>query len=221
MDLPTLISSNKVYLHRRLEQIFVKDVLTHETLAVYGVHGTKYVAYDKVEDTATGTIRWCNPLESVSVNDLVETNTVPYSEYVVSRLLERVAEGEALTKICKDAEMPSYSQLMRWMKLHPWIRQGLEEARLARAEFHRDRVMEESEKAESYKDPIQATQVRIDANKWLASMDDPRYKNNAKVEAHIAMPTQIVVQTGIQRDVTPTISSESIGVKGDGDEDKY
>jgi hypothetical protein len=198
MNLQMLIASNKVYLHKCLDELFVKDALTHETVAVYGIRGTQYIAYDKIACPTKGII-WCDPTKSSSVSDLVETNTVPYSEYIVSRILERVTEGAALTSLCKEVGMPSYAQLCRWMRLHPWIRQGLEDARLARAEVFRDRIALESEKAESYKDPIEATKVRIDASKWLAGVDDARYKSNNKIEAVINVPTQIIVQTGISR----------------------
>lgn len=95
--------------------------------------------------------------------------------------------------------MPKYSQLVRWMRVHPWIKQAIEDARLARAEYHRDKVMEEAERAESWKDAIIATQVKIDAHKWAAGVDDAKYKGNAKIEASINVPTQIVVHTGIDR----------------------
>lgn len=202
MNLQVLIASNKIYLHRCLDELFVKDTLTHETVAVYGIRGTQYIQYDKISCPIKG-IYWSDPSNSstTSVSDLVETNTVPYSEYIVSRILERVTEGSGITTLCKEAGMPSYSQLCRWMRIHPWIRQGLEDARLARAEVYRDKIALESEQAESHKDPIEATKVKIDASKWLAGVDDARYKNNNKVEAIINVPTQIIVQTGIVREV--------------------
>lgn len=207
MDLQMLLESGKVYIHRRIDELFVKDALTHETVAVYRTSGNSYIVYDKVQ-APTGEITWHDPTKDISTKDLVETNTIPFSEYTVHRLLERMAEGEALTKICKDDSMPSYSQLMRWQKLHPWIRLAIEDARLARAEYHRDKVLEEADKAESWKDPINATQVKIDAHKWAAGVDDAKYKNNAKIEATINVPTQILVNTGIVRDVVEKTPEE-------------
>ena len=199
INLQELIQSGKIYLHRRLDEIFVKDAATHDTVAVYALRGTRYIQYDKIIST-TGEITWCDPTATTSVKDLVEVNTVPYTEYTVHRLLERMVEGEALTKICKDAEMPSYSQLLRWQRVHPWIRQAVEDARIARAEYHRDKVLEEATIAKSYKDPINATQVRIEAHKWAAGVDDSKYKNNARIEATINVPTSILVNTGIVRE---------------------
>ena len=201
MNLQVLLESGKVYIHRRVDELFVKDALTHETVAVYRQSpGGSYVQYDKIQ-ASDGTFTWHDPTKDMTAKDLVEVNTVSYSEYTVHRLLERMTEGEALTKICTAADMPSYSQLLRWQKLHPWIRQAIEDARLARAEYHRDRVLEEADLAESWKDPINATTVRIDAHKWAAGVDDARYKNNAKIEATINVPSQIVVNTGIVREV--------------------
>ena len=126
---------------------------------------------------------------------------MPYSEFVVSELLEKITEGVPLTQVCQRPNMPTYSQFVRWMKIHPWIKTALEEARLARAEYHRDKVLEEAELAESRKDPIEATKVKIDAHKWLAGADDPKYKNSAgKIDLAVAMPTTIIVNTGIPRE---------------------
>jgi len=199
MNLQLLLETGKVYIHRRIDELFVKDALTHETVAVYRTSGREYIQYDKIQ-SPEGNITWHDPTRDISAKDLVETNTVPFSEYTIHRLLERMSEGEALTKICKDDAMPSYSQLMRWQKLHPWIRQAIEDARLARAEYHRDRVLAEADSAESWKDPINATQVRIDAHKWAAGVDDSKYKNNAnKVDLSLSIPSTIIVATGISR----------------------
>ncbi len=199
MNLQLLLETGKVYIHRRIDELFVKDALTHETVAVYRTSGREYIQYDKIQ-SPEGNITWHDPTRDISAKDLVETNTVPFSEYTIHRLLERMSEGEALTKICKDEAMPSYSQLMRWQKLHPWIRQAIEDARLARAEYHRDRVLEEADNANSWKDPINATQVKIDAHKWAAGVDDSKYKNNAnKVDLSLSIPSTIIVATGISR----------------------
>lgn len=211
LDIQALVAANRVYMERRLDEVFVKDSITHEVVAVYGVHRTGYIQYDKIIDPTTNKITWHNPATTASTKDLVETGRVPYSEFVVSELLEKITEGVPLTQVCQRANMPTYAQFVRWMRIHPWIKTGLEEARIARAEYHRDKVLEEAELAESRKDPIEATKVKIDAHKWLAGVDDPKYKNSAKIEANIAVPTQIIVQTGIQRgekDVTDQSSTD-------------
>lgn len=219
LDIQALVAANRVYMERRLDEVFVKDSATHEVVAVYGVHRTGYIQYDKIVDPVTNKITWHNPATTASTNDLVDTGRVPYSEFVVSELLEKITEGVPLTQVCQRPNMPTYAQFVRWMKIHPWIKTALEEARLARAEYHRDKVLEEAELAESRKDPIEATKVKIDAHKWLAGVDDARYKNSSKIEANISVPTQIIVSTGIQRgetDVTDQSTQYNLGrLEGD------
>ena len=41
----------------------------------------------------------------------------------------------------------------------------------------------------------------MDTYKWAAGVEDRRYTASTKVEATVSVPTQIVVQTGIDRGV--------------------
>lgn len=199
MDITEYLRTGRAYIEKKFDEYYLRDSITNEILLVYAMEGHFMQIYDRIEDPATKKINWINPAKQ-ALSPLIETSNVPYTVDVVSQLLERMVEGEGITKICRDPTMPKYSQLVRWMRVYPWIKEAIEEARVARAEYHRDRVMEEAEYAESSKDPIEAAKVKIEANKWAAGVDDARYKGNAKIEANISVPTQIVVQTGISRE---------------------
>lgn len=96
--------------------------------------------------------------------------------------------------------MPSYTTFCRWRREHPWIEEHIERARRDRAEHYRDKVLLEAEIATSSKDPINATNTKIDAYKWAAGIDKPEvYSPKAKLEATVNVPTQIIVATGIDR----------------------
>lgn len=198
MDISKLLQDGRVYLRKKFDEVHVYDSCTNEELLVYAVRNGAHVTFDKVLDATTNKIIWKDPL-GAPVAALIDTSTVQYSEDVIALLLERMTDGMSLTGICRLPDMPKYSQLVRWMKYHPWIRQALEDARMARAEHHRDKVMEEAERAESSKDPIEATKVKIQAHQWLAGVDDARYSSKNKIEANINMPTQIIVQTNVPR----------------------
>jgi hypothetical protein len=78
----------------------------------------------------------------------------------------------------------------------------------------RDKVMNEADNAVSHKDPIAATQTRIDAYKWAAGVDSPeKYSPRAKIGDLVVAPTQIIIQTGIDRDVTPTVDTKQAAVE--------
>jgi hypothetical protein len=199
MDISEHIRTGRAYIEKKFEEYFVRDTLTNEILYVYARAGNHLVPYDKIEDPVTKEVSWKNPANQ-ALPQIIEASNVPYSLETVSVLLERIVEGESITKICRSPTMPKYSQLVRWMRVHPWIKEAIEEARIARAEHHRDKVLEEAEYAESTRDPLEATKLKIEANKWAAGVDDARYKSNAKIEANISVPTQIVVNTGISRE---------------------
>lgn len=204
LEITTLIRNGTAYTRKVNEELHIYDSSSSELLAVYGVYGDSYIPFDRVTCPDTGKITWSNPKSSIQDQvRALSTGRVPYSDLLVSQILDRITQGEGLTSICLDPKMPTYPQFMRWMRINPWIKEELTLAREARAEYHRDKVKEEADMAESTKDPIEATKVRIEANKWLAGVDDARFKNNNKLEATISMPTQIIVQTGIERDVGP------------------
>ena len=138
-----------------------------------------------------------------------------YAPWIVDVICEKIASGGALTRICDEPGMPSYSVFCRWRRKHPHITEQLEEARRDRAEFHRDQAVEEARKADG-DNPIEGPRLRIETHKWAAGVDDARFSPRAKVEATISAPTQIIVHTGIDRtspgvdakDVTPKISED-------------
>lgn len=199
MDISEYIRTGRAYIEKKFDEYYVRDSITNEAIYVYAITNRAMIPFDKVEDPATKKITWINPATQ-AISPVIEASGVSFSLDIVSLLLERIVNGEAITRICRDPSMPRYSQLVRWMRVHPWIKEAIEEARVARAEHHRDRVLEEAEYAESTKDPIEATKIKIEANKWAAGVDDARYKGNAKIEANISVPTQIIVNTGISRE---------------------
>jgi hypothetical protein len=137
-----------------------------------------------------------------------------FSPLVIDEICTRIVQGEALTRICGSGNMPNYPTLCRWRREHPWVEQALDNARKDRAEVMRDKVMNEADNAVSHKDPITATQTRIDAYKWAAGVDSPeKYSPRAKIGDLVVAPTQIIIQTGIDRDVTPTVDTKQAAVE--------
>jgi hypothetical protein len=133
---------------------------------------------------------------------VVHTKSMPFNQNTVDLICQKVAEGQSLTSICKEPGFPSYSQLAVWKRSHIHIIRQLEEARRERAEYYRDQALAEAQTAESTKDPINASSLRVDTYKWAAGMDDAKYQAKTKMEATINQPVQIIVNTGIVREVS-------------------
>lgn len=123
---------------------------------------------------------------------------VEFSPLVVHLICQRVAEGESLTKICKDPSMPKYTTLASWRRAHPWIDEMLLKAREDRAEHYRDLALDEALSATDKNDaPAQA--LKVETYKWLAGVDNTRYSPKAKMDVSVTTPTVIQVITGIER----------------------
>jgi hypothetical protein len=150
--------------------------------------------------TPDGATIW--KLESVQH---VESTLKPayYSPIIVDDICRQVAEGGSVSKICNGRNgMPSYNEFCRWRRAHPWIVEALDRAREDRAERLRDEALDLADEAVSVKDAA-AQALKVETRKWAASVDSPRYNPKTKVEATLNVPTQIVVMTGIERDVSP------------------
>lgn len=119
------------------------------------------------------------------------------NQLIVDLICQDIAEGGRITKICTKQGFPSYAQFCAWRRAHPHIQKQLEEAYRDRAETLREKVLDEADRAEE--STINESRVRIDAFKWVAGVDNPRFSPKAKVEATINTPTQIIVHTGIDR----------------------
>lgn len=133
------------------------------------------------------------------------TQILAYNPAIIDMMCSKIMEGSSLTKLCELPGFPSYSQLCKWRRTEPWINEALELARRDRSERMRDLALESALQATD-KNDAPAAALKSETYKWLAGVDDLKYKQNAKVDVAISNPTQIIVMTGIDRtpiDVTP------------------
>ncbi len=88
-----------------------------------------------------------------------------YKQSLIEEILLRYADGESLSKICKDKHMPKRNTIYRWRSDHP----EFGDAYLLAQEQHSDALIDEAgEIVDSEPDP-QRARVRVDYRKWLAS----------------------------------------------------
>ena len=94
-----------------------------------------------------------------------------YCDEVVDLLCSRLAIGESLNRICKDADMPAMSTVFGWLSKHPEFLEKYTRAREAQAESHADQLVEIADNPD-----IDANHKRImvDARKWVASKLKPK-----------------------------------------------
>ena len=94
-----------------------------------------------------------------------------YGDEVVNLICSRLAIGESLNRICKDADMPAMSTVFGWLSKHPEFLEKYTRAREAQAESHADQLVEIADNPD-----IDANHKRImvDARKWVASKLKPK-----------------------------------------------
>ncbi len=120
-----------------------------------------------------------------------------YSHQVADEICRRIAEGEPLTKICKDPKMPAYRTVLGWRVsdagdgsfLHMYAR-----AREDAADTLADEIRELAQRVERGDLDPNAGRVAIDALKWIASKLKPRaYGDKLELSAKITT-TDVVDQ---------------------------
>lgn len=195
-----LLKAGTHYSEKRGQHIHIVDVNSGLSTLVLSANPSNMVQLVQ-QESLTGEISWIE----AGISNLTVAKQTEYNPLVLQLLCQRIAEGGSLTKICKDSDMPTYTTLAKWRLKYPEVREMLEQAYVDRADTLRDNALDAALAADE--DNVDSQKLKHDAYKWAAGVDSTRYSPKAKIEANIQVPTQIVVQTGIdrtpvQRDVT-------------------
>jgi hypothetical protein len=129
--------------------------------------------------------------------------TYKYNPVVANVICQKIIDGGLITKICKEAGMPSYALVTRWRHEHPEFNEMYEMAVKARAEARHDEVLDtvSADKiAMMGKDELAAARLRVDTLKWAAEKNDPTRFGKERSSSTGPGALQIVVNTGINRD---------------------
>jgi hypothetical protein len=89
-----------------------------------------------------------------------------YSAALVDSLCDRIIEGRALHKICRDPDMPSQTTVNRWFKAYPEFREAYRFARELQADRKYDEVWEIARTVRN--DTVTTTKVKLAALQWQA-----------------------------------------------------
>jgi len=132
---------------------------------------------------------------------------VQYSNTMADVICQRIAEGDSITKVCKDPKMPGYATLSRWRKAHKDFGELFEQALQDRAHMYHDKVIEAAEATDT-KDDAAVQKVKVDAYKWAAEKGNPdRFGSRTKISGDKGGPLAFTIVTGVpqpeEKDVTP------------------
>ena len=133
-------------------------------------------------------------------------------------ILQKVKEGKTLNDIAAEPDMPNLSIISNWQRMDRMFAEEMKLARLARAEYHHEKVLDLAGKAangEYSKDEVPGIKLGADLYKWSAERANPeRYGNKVTHEGSTEKPILMrVINTGINRaakDVIVEVDSKEI-----------
>jgi hypothetical protein len=141
-------------------------------------------------DTPQGPV-WLE--KGLQFDKIYKSNELPYSQVLGSLICQKmVEEGLTLVKATKSLNL-DYALVCRWKREHSEFRDMLHEARIDRAEYLHDEVIDEARASRDRK-------TTIETLKWAAEKGDPeRYGNKTKIIGDKNAPVQFIIGTGIVR----------------------
>jgi hypothetical protein len=111
---------------------------------------------------------------------------VEFSEDMLLTILDRIANGESLNKICSTDDMPTRKCFFDWVAKDPTIRDRYDIAISMRADHMAEEILDIADdgRNDTYTDDegevrtdhdvIARSRLRVDARKWLASKMAPK-----------------------------------------------
>lgn len=108
-----------------------------------------------------------------------------FTDEMADRICDRLANGESINAMCKDADMPSQATVFNWLQQQPTFLEKYTRAREAQADKLFDEILEiaDSQEGDVYiKDGVEFTnydviaraKLRVDARKWMAGKLRPK-----------------------------------------------
>jgi uncharacterized protein (DUF885 family) len=104
-------------------------------------------------------------------------------------ICERISEGETLTNICRDPDMPAWTTIHDWKRSDDSFRQALARAREQQAEVWAEEVKTLSDDELDTHEAIGRARLRMQSRQWLAGKYNQQFADK---------PNQTQVNVGVQ-----------------------
>jgi terminase small subunit-like protein len=103
-----------------------------------------------------------------------------YSELIANEILERLSNGEPLTKICRDDHMPNVSTVFNWEKIIDGFSDKVTHARACSADHYSYEIIEIAEEQPT---------TTIDGDGWSKVCTDPAgiQRNKLRIDTRIKL----------------------------------
>lgn len=130
-----------------------------------------------------------------------------FTKELAETICERLALGESLRAICRDAKMPSQSMVFRWLSDNEQFREQYARARDFQADSWADEILQISDDGsnDTYTDSngnervdhdvVARSKLRVDTRKWLMARMAPRkYGDKLSVAGDGDSPLTVVIR---------------------------
>ena len=114
-----------------------------------------------------------------------------YTKPIVSKILNRLIEGESLIRICRDTNMPTMPSVYNWINRYPDFRDQYQIAKMLQMDTLADRLLDIADDEPN----LQRARLKSNSIKWLASKLKPKkYGRLVSLAGHSAEPVKISVE---------------------------
>ena len=127
----------------------------------------------------------CRAKETAAKAEAERRPAMAFDQGIADQVLERMAAGEPLHRICEEPGYPSRHQLYRWRVDNPAFAAAYARAREERAHARADRIDEYVEAVRLGKLDPNAARVAIAAEQWQAGREKPAVYGD-RIEARLA-----------------------------------
>ncbi len=135
---------------------------------------------------------------------------VTYSPEIANIICARIAEGQPVTKIVKNPDMPSQATIYQWLKDKPEFAESYARARKDQADTLASEILEIADEKVDGSDQAQRQKLRVDARKWIASKLKPKVYGD-RHEIDLTVKDKTAVLTGEERALLQVETLKEIG----------
>ena len=128
-------------------------------------------------------------------------------------ILDRLADGQSIRRICSQPDMPSWSTVREWLRTHADFATQYARAREAAADQLAARIVDIAEDVAEGRLEAQQGRTAIDGLKWAASKLNARvYGDRIDVNQHHSGNVQVgwVIDLSAPADVTPVLDGTAV-----------
>ena len=143
-----------------------------------------------------------------------------YNEEVATKIVHRMIEGENLTQICRDENMPPRVTVYAWFDKHPEFYARCARAREALADYLVDDIEQMAKKAT--KEDLEQVKLQISVAQWRAMKVAPRiYSDRSKTEVSgadggpIKMQAEVIDASTLEPDQREALKQALLAAKGE------